>query len=81
MKLSDLGGFVRDLFSWMDQMRQTKKSVEALEEKLDRISRVVEKLVLQAEHEKEINRLEREKLMLQLDGILARFENRLPPSK
>ena len=89
MKIADFFGFFQKAYSLVQEEHQNKRAISELEEEVDRLSKALQKLTYQVEHNKEIERLEREKLIqneahereklrLQLDSILARFENRLP---
>jgi chromosome segregation ATPase len=68
--------FCGDVFFLVQETHQTKESVRRVEDKLERLSRIVEGLSYQVQHIKEVERLEREKLTLQLQSILSEFERR-----
>ena len=89
MKLSDFFGWFQKAYLLVQEEHRNKKAIEELGEEVDRLSKAVQKLTYQVEHIKEVEKLEREKLSqheehkreelrLQIDSILARFENRLP---
>ena len=89
MKVVDFFGWLQRAFSLVQEEHRNKQAITDLNAEVDRLSKAVQKLTYQVEHIKEVEKLERERLIereehkreelrLQLDSILARFENRLP---
>ena len=79
--ISQILGYLRDLLFLAHDMRENKASIKKLEEEVSLLIKTVEKLSYEMEHLREVERLEREKLILQLQNALARFELRLPPPR
>ena len=72
MMFGDFFGFFKRALNLVQEERQNKKAISQLEEEVDRLSRALQRLSGQVEHNKEIERLEREKLLMQV-----RHEKRL----
>ena len=92
MTVGDFFGFFKRVFALVQEEHQNKKALTELEEEVDRMSRALQRLSDQVEHNREVENLEREKLLmkvqhenetlkLQLNNLLTHFEHRLPPNK
>ncbi len=78
MKFTGLLGAVGEVFFLVQEVHRHKTIIERRSE-VNRLARAVEKLTSEAENSKEVHRLERENLRLQLQNALSHFERRLPP--
>ena len=61
--------------------RENKEAIEQLRRETHELASAVEKLSAEIERLTDREKLEREKLILQLENALLRIERRLPPGK
>jgi hypothetical protein len=73
--LKQLFDLIRNSFLLSREIQENRKDVEELRRDLDKVEDSLRELALLIREE----RHEREKLALQLENILLRFERRLPP--
>jgi len=71
--------YVQQLFLLSRDTQQNRKDIEELRRELQRTNAVVIELSSKLERLADRERLEREKLALQLENALLRFERLLPP--
>ncbi len=60
--------------------RENKEAIVPVRQELDQLEEAVEKLTLELRHLSEMERLEREKTVLQLENVLLRLDEALPSS-
>jgi cell division septum initiation protein DivIVA len=76
--IQEVLGYVKRLVFLLTDTQQNKADIKELTRKVQRLSDRVQKLTYELDGMKETERLEREKLRLQLEVALAQFERRLP---
>jgi hypothetical protein len=72
-------GFFHRQFLLAENTQRNQKAIEALRQDVQRLQISMERLAAEVTFIKATERLEREKLMLQLNNVLAQFEHQLPP--
>lgn len=77
--IREILSYLRDFLFLAHDTRGNKASIRRLEKEVTDLVRMVEKLTYEMESLKETERLEREKLALQLQTVLAQFAFHLPP--
>jgi cell division septum initiation protein DivIVA len=76
--IQEVLGYVKRLVFLLTDTQQNKADIKELTREVQRLSDRVQKLTYELDGMKETERLEREKLRLQLEVALAQFERRLP---
>ena len=71
--------FVKSLGGYADRLDKCERQVENLSKELKDATISIQLLTLKIEHIQESQRAEHEKLLLQLENQLLKFEKRLPP--
>jgi hypothetical protein len=61
--------------------RENKEAIEQLRREMHELASTVEKLSFEVQRISDREKLEREKLVLQLENALLKIERRLPPGK
>jgi archaellum component FlaC len=61
--------------------RENKESIEQLRREMHELASTVEKISFEVQRLNDREKLEREKLVLQLENALLKIERRLPPGK
>jgi len=77
-KLSDLA---RSLLTFGEALQQNRADIKELQHEVRQISTALQLLAREVQHSRESERQEREKIILQLENRLLKFERRLPPGK
>lgn len=77
-KLSDLA---KSLFTFGEVLQQNRSDIKELQVEVRQISTALQLLAREVQHTRESERQEREKIMLQLENQLLKFERRLRPGK
>ena len=73
--------FVGSLLFLSRDTRENKEAIEQLRRETHELASAVEKLSFEVQRISDREKLEREKLVLQLENALLRIERRLPPGK
>ncbi len=79
--LKQLVEYVLDLLNLARDTRANTAAITELRREMDELADAVEHLSFEFRSLREEERLEREKLVLQLENALLRFERQLPPAK
>ena len=74
-------GLARFLFSYSEKLERSGRRIDELQRDMTDVIKSIEILTLKIEHIQESQRAEHEKLLLQLENQLLKFEKRLPPPK
>jgi len=69
----------RFLFSYSEKLERSERRIDELQRDMTDVIKSIEILTLKIEHIQESQRAEHEKLLLQLENQLLKFEKRLPP--
>lgn len=77
-KLSDLA---KSLFTFGESLQQNRADIKELQREVRQISTALQLLAREVQHQRESEKQEREKVILQLKNQLLKFERRLPLSK
>jgi hypothetical protein len=72
--------YVLDLLNTARDTRSNKEAIAQLRREFDELTKAVERISFQLRGLREEERLEREKLVLQIENALLRMEKRLPSS-
>ena len=72
--------YVLDLLNTARDTRSNKEAIAQLRKEFDELTKAVERISFQLRGLREEERLEREKLVLQIENALLRMEKRLPSS-
>jgi hypothetical protein len=73
--------FVGSLLFLSRDTRENKEAIEQLRREMHEMADKLEKLAFEIQRINDREKLEREKLVLQLENALLRIERRLPPGK
>ena len=73
--------FVGSLLFLSRDTRENKESIEQLRREMHEMADKLEKFAFEVQRINDREKLEREKLVLQLENALLRIERRLPPGK
>jgi hypothetical protein len=73
--------FVGNLVFLTRDTRENKAAIEQLRREMHELASTVEKLSFEVQRISDREKLEREKLVLQLENVLLKIERRLPPGK
>lgn len=73
--------FIRRVFVLWNRMDKLEGELAKQREELEQLNSLVERLVCDQQRDRENATHEREKLHLQLENALLKFERRLPPAK
>ena len=76
-----LAELVTNLLFLARDTRENKEVLKQIRREMDELATAVEKLAAELQHLNDREKLEREKLVLQLENTLLRLERRLPPGK
>ena len=76
-----LGELITSLLFLARDTRENKEAIAQLRRELDDLTGLVEQLSSELRHLSDREKLEREKLLLQLENAFRRLERRLPPGK
>ena len=76
-----LAEFVTSLLFLARDTRENKQAITQLRREMDEMATAVEKLSFEVQRINDREKLEREKLVLQLENAVLRIERRLPPGK
>lgn len=71
----------RQVLTVTEDTQRNRAEIKELREQVQALSLTVQRLAAEVERVRSEDRHEREKLILQLDNTLLRFERRLPPVK
>lgn len=74
--LQNIAGYFHALLNYAKQQEENASEIERLRGEVERLTNAMQLMVLQSQHDRENERHEREKFMLQVELELAR---RLPP--
>ncbi len=77
-KLSDLA---RSVLTFGEALQQNRADIKELQHEVRQLSMALQLLAREVQHTRESEKQEREKIILQLENQLLRFERRLPPGK
>ncbi len=77
-KPSDLA---RTLFTFGETLQQNRADIKELQREVRQLSMALQLLARYVQHGRESEKQEREKMILQLENQLLKFERRLPPGK
>ncbi len=77
-KLSDLA---KSLSTFGEVLQQNRADIKELQREVRQLSTALQLLAREVQHGRESERQEREKIILQLENQLLKFERRLPPGK
>ena len=72
---------VANLLFLVRDTRENKEAIEQLRREMHELASTVEKLSFEVQRISDREKLEREKLVLQLENVLLKIERRLPPGK
>ena len=78
--LKQIVEYVLDLLNTARDTRSNKEAIAQLRREFDELTKAVERISFQLRGLREEERLEREKLVLQIENALLRMEKRLPSS-
>ena len=73
--------FIRRVFMLWKRLDKAEEELAHLREERDRLVRLNERIFFELQRDRENAAHEREKLLLQLENALLKFERRLPPEK
>ena len=73
--------FIRRAFTLWNRLDSLEERLAKLSEAHQELHDVVERLVFEQQRDRETATHEREKLVLQLEVMMLKFERRLPPAK
>jgi hypothetical protein len=76
-----LAEFVTSLLFLARDTRENKQAITQLRREMDEMATAVEKLSFEVQRINDREKLEREKLVLQLENAVLCIERRLPPGK
>ncbi len=77
----NLYDLTKKLFSLTKDTEQNKADIKELQQRLRDLSATVERMAYEIRFVRETERHEREKIVLQLENEMLKFERRLPPPK
>ncbi len=72
--------FMRQVFTLMQDVEQLKRDAAEREAKLERLTDVVRQIAYELERDREIERRDRENMLLRLENEMLKFRQSLPPS-
>ena len=77
----DIYEAIKTVMLLAEELQQNREEIKEIRQELRQLTGIVQRLAADLQHTREREASEREKLILQLQNELLRFDRRLPPTE